>query len=53
MLSRQPATTIAAVCGQIRGTVIVETTFPIGPLDLARVLANVRHRHSGVVIKSR
>lgn len=43
---------VAAVSGQIRGTVTLGTTLHTGPLDLARVLANVRDRHPDVVIKS-
>lgn len=42
---------VAAVSGQIRGTVTLGTTLHTGPLDLARVLANVRDRHPDVVIK--
>jgi DNA-binding transcriptional LysR family regulator len=44
---------IAGISGQIRGTVTLGTTLHTLPLDLARVLANVRDRHSRVVIKLR
>ena len=36
---------VAAVSGQIRGTVTLGSTLHTGPPDLARVLANVRDRH--------
>ena len=42
---------VAAVYGQIRGTVSLGTTLHTGPLDLPCVLANVRDRHPDVVIK--
>jgi DNA-binding transcriptional LysR family regulator len=44
---------VAAVAGQIRGTVTLGTTLHAGPLDLARVLTNLRDRHPDVVIKLR
>jgi DNA-binding transcriptional LysR family regulator len=40
---------VAAVSGQIRGTVVLGSTLNTGPLDLAAVLADVRDRHPGVV----
>jgi DNA-binding transcriptional LysR family regulator len=42
---------VAAFSGQIRSTVTLGITLHTGPLDLARVLANVRDRHPDVVIK--
>jgi DNA-binding transcriptional LysR family regulator len=44
---------VAAVSGQIRGTVVLGSTLNTGPLDLAAVLADVRDRHPRVVIHVR
>jgi DNA-binding transcriptional LysR family regulator len=44
---------VAAVSGQIRGTVVLGSTLNTGPLDLAAVLADVRDHHPGVVIHLR
>jgi DNA-binding transcriptional LysR family regulator len=44
---------VAAVSGQVRGTVVLGSTLHTGPLDLAAVLADVRDRHPGVVIHLR
>jgi DNA-binding transcriptional LysR family regulator len=44
---------VAAVSGQIRGTVVLGSTLTTGRLDLAAVLADVRDRHPGVVIHVR
>ncbi len=44
---------VAAVSGQIRGTVILGSTLSTGALDLAAVLADVRDHHPGVVIHVR
>ena len=44
---------VAAVSGQVRGTVTLATTLNTGTLDLARILAAVRDRHPGVIVKLR
>lgn len=44
---------VAAVSGQVRGTVTLACTLNTGALDLADVLAGVRDRHPGVVVKLR
>jgi DNA-binding transcriptional LysR family regulator len=44
---------VAAVSGQVRGTVTLACTLNTGTLDLADVLANVRDRHPGVIVKLR
>jgi DNA-binding transcriptional LysR family regulator len=44
---------VAAVSGQVRGTVILGCTLSTGPLDLGAVLADLRDRHPDVVIKLR
>jgi DNA-binding transcriptional LysR family regulator len=44
---------VAAVSGQVRGTVILGCTLHTGPLDLAAVLAGLRDRHPGVIIRLR
>jgi DNA-binding transcriptional LysR family regulator len=44
---------VAAVSGQVRGTVTLGCTLHTGPLDLAGVLADVRDRHPGVIIQLR
>jgi DNA-binding transcriptional LysR family regulator len=44
---------VAAVSGQVRGTVVLGSTLHTGLLDLAAVLADVRDRHPGVVIHLR
>jgi DNA-binding transcriptional LysR family regulator len=44
---------VAAVSGQIRGTVVLGATLNTGPLDLAAVLTEVRDHHPGVVIQLR
>jgi len=44
---------IAAVSGQVRGTVILGCTLSTGPLDLAAVLADLRDRYPDVIIKLR
>jgi len=44
---------VAAVSGQVRGTVTLGATLHTGPLNLARVLADVRGRHPDVVVKLR
>lgn len=44
---------VAAVSGQVRGTVIVGCTLSTGPLDLAAVLAGLRERHPGVIVQLR
>ena len=36
---------VAAVSGQVRGTVVLGTTLNTGPLDLAAVLTDVRDQH--------
>jgi DNA-binding transcriptional LysR family regulator len=44
---------VAAVSGQVRGTVILGCTLSTGPLDLAGVLAGLRDRHPGVIVQLR
>jgi DNA-binding transcriptional LysR family regulator len=44
---------VAAVSGQVRGTVILGCTLSTGPLDLGAVLAGLRARHPGIVIRLR
>ena len=44
---------VAAVSGQVRGTVTLGCTLSTGPLDLAAVLADLRDRHPGVIIRLR
>jgi len=44
---------VAAVSGQVRGTVILGCTLNTGPLDLGTVLADVRDQHPDVVIQLR
>ena len=44
---------VAAVSGQVRGTVILGCTLSTGPLDLAAVLAELRDRYPDVIIKLR
>jgi DNA-binding transcriptional LysR family regulator len=44
---------VAAVSGQVRGTVILGCTLSTGPLDLGAVLADLRDRHPGIVIQLR
>jgi DNA-binding transcriptional LysR family regulator len=44
---------VAAVSGQVRGTVTLGSTGHTGRLDLARVLTDIRERHPGVVVKLR
>ena len=44
---------VAAVSGQVRGTVILGCTLSTGPLDLGAVLADLRDRHPDVVVKLR
>ena len=44
---------VAAVSGQVRGTVILGCTLSTGPLDLGAVLADLRDRHPGIVIRLR
>jgi DNA-binding transcriptional LysR family regulator len=44
---------VAAVSGQVRGTVILGCTLNTGLLDLGAVLADLRDRHPGVIIQLR
>ena len=44
---------VAAVSGQVRGTVILGCTLNTGPLDLSAVLADLRDRHPDVIIQLR
>jgi DNA-binding transcriptional LysR family regulator len=44
---------VAAVGGEVRGTVIVGCTLSTGPLDLGAALAGLRDRHPGIVIQLR
>jgi DNA-binding transcriptional LysR family regulator len=44
---------VAAVSGQVRGTVILGYTLSTGPLDLVAVLADLRDRHPDVIIQLR
>lgn len=44
---------VAAVSGQVRGTVTLACTLNTGTLDLADVLARVRDRHPAVIVKLR
>jgi DNA-binding transcriptional LysR family regulator len=44
---------VTAVSGQVRGTVTLGCTLSTGPLDLAAVLADLRDRHPGVIIRLR
>jgi DNA-binding transcriptional LysR family regulator len=44
---------VAAVSGQVRGTVTLACTLNTGTLDLAEVLARVRDRHPGIIVKLR
>jgi len=41
---------VAAVSGQVRGSVILGCTLSTGPLDLGAALADLRDRHPGVII---
>ena len=44
---------VAAVSGQVRGTVTLAWTLTTGSLDLADVLTHVRDRYPGVIVKLR
>jgi len=44
---------VAAVSGQVRGTVILGSTLHTGPLDLAAVLGDLRVRHPGLIVQLR
>ncbi len=44
---------VAAVSGQVRGTVVLGSTLNTGSLDLAAVLADVRHHHPAIVLHVR
>ena len=44
---------VAAVSGQVRGTVLLGSTLSTGTLDLPAVLADVRDQHPGVVVQVR
>jgi DNA-binding transcriptional LysR family regulator len=44
---------VAAVSGQVRGSVILGCTLSTGPLDLGAVLADLRDRHPDVIIQLR
>ena len=44
---------VAAVSGQVRGSVILGCTLSTGPLDLGAALADLRDRHPGVIIQLR
>ena len=44
---------VAAVSGQVRGTVVLGCTLHTGPFDLATVLSGLRDRHPGVVVQLR
>ena len=44
---------VAAVSGQVCGTVVLGSTLNSGPLDLAAVLADCRDHHPGVIIHLR
>ena len=44
---------VAAVSGQVRGTVTLGSTLHTGRLDLACVLADIREHHPGMVVKLR
>jgi DNA-binding transcriptional LysR family regulator len=44
---------VAAVSGQVRGTVTLACTLNTGTLDLADVLAGIRDRHPDVIVKLR
>jgi DNA-binding transcriptional LysR family regulator len=44
---------VAAVSGQVRGTVVLGSTLNTGPLDLAAVLTGVRDQHPGIVVHVR
>jgi DNA-binding transcriptional LysR family regulator len=44
---------VAAVSGQVRGTVTLGSTLHTGRLDLVCALADIRERHPGVVVKLR
>lgn len=44
---------VAAVSGQVRGTVTLACTLNTGTLDLAEVLARIRDRHPGIIVKLR
>ena len=44
---------VAAISGQVRGTVTLGSTSHTGRLDLACVLADIREHHPGVVVKLR
>jgi DNA-binding transcriptional LysR family regulator len=44
---------VAAVGGDVRGTVILGCTLNTGPLDLSAVLSELRHSHPGIVIQLR
>ena len=44
---------VEAVSGRVRGTVILDCTLHVGPLDLAAVLGRMRDRHPGVIVHLR
>jgi DNA-binding transcriptional LysR family regulator len=44
---------VAAVSGEVRGTVVLGCTLSTGPLDLGAVLADLRDRHRGIVVQLR
>jgi DNA-binding transcriptional LysR family regulator len=44
---------VAAVSGQVRGTVVLGTTLSTGPLDLAAVLTDLRDQHPAIVVHVR
>jgi DNA-binding transcriptional LysR family regulator len=44
---------VAAVSGEVVGSVIVGCTLSTGPLDLGEVLSDLRSRHPGIVIRLR
>lgn len=44
---------VAAVGGQVRGTVTLGSTLHTGRLDLASVLSEIRERHPGVIVHLR
>jgi DNA-binding transcriptional LysR family regulator len=44
---------VAAVSGQVRGTVTLAWTLTTGSLDLAKILTHVRDRYPGIVVKLR
>ncbi len=44
---------VAAVSGQVRGTVILGCTLSTGPLDLGAVLVGLRDSHPGIIVQLR